>query len=419
MAGESNQVDTLNGHFKESYADKIKDLIPEGVKLYNMISFNSADKQPGNYYHQPVTLGLEHGFTYGGSAGSAFSLNDAVASAHQDAQVRGHEMVLRSYLSVAAASRSKGKNSFVQESKLLVQNMLKSMVRRMEVQLMYGKSGLGTIESKGAPNATSLKIDDHEWAAGIWSGAENMRIDIYTSAGVLVAGASNLKVVSVNFDTKTLELEAAVPAAVAATDVIFYRGAFGNEFDGLHSILTNSGTIFGVSAATYSLWKSNVVEVGTNFSGGEATLSFKKVEAAIARAMEKGLSDEEVTVICNPKSWNDLLTEQAAKRQYDATYKSSSFEQGAKDISFHGANGQIKIVSSIYCKEGYAYAICPKEFTRIGSSDITFEQPGFEGKFLKLLESANAYEMRCYTDQALFCAAPGVMSLLTYIKNDN
>ena len=46
MAGESNQVDTLNGHFKESYADKIKDLIPEGVKLYNMISFNSADKQP-------------------------------------------------------------------------------------------------------------------------------------------------------------------------------------------------------------------------------------------------------------------------------------------------------------------------------------------------------------------------------------
>lgn len=44
-----NEVATLNGHFKESYADKLKDLIPEGVKLYNMVPFNSADKQPGNF----------------------------------------------------------------------------------------------------------------------------------------------------------------------------------------------------------------------------------------------------------------------------------------------------------------------------------------------------------------------------------
>ena len=50
---EFNQVSTLNGHFKESYADKIKDLIPEGVKFFNMVPFNSADKQPGNFYHQP------------------------------------------------------------------------------------------------------------------------------------------------------------------------------------------------------------------------------------------------------------------------------------------------------------------------------------------------------------------------------
>ena len=61
MSNTTNVVDSLNGHFKESYSDKIKDLIPEGVKLYNMIPFNSVDKQPGNLYHQPVILGLEHG----------------------------------------------------------------------------------------------------------------------------------------------------------------------------------------------------------------------------------------------------------------------------------------------------------------------------------------------------------------------
>jgi len=48
---KTNDVTTLNGHFKELYADKIKNLIPEGVKLLNLVSFNSADKQPGNFYH--------------------------------------------------------------------------------------------------------------------------------------------------------------------------------------------------------------------------------------------------------------------------------------------------------------------------------------------------------------------------------
>jgi len=52
-----NAVDTLNGYFKESYADKIKDLVPEGVKLLKMIDFNSAEKAPGNLFHQPLDLG--------------------------------------------------------------------------------------------------------------------------------------------------------------------------------------------------------------------------------------------------------------------------------------------------------------------------------------------------------------------------
>lgn len=39
-------VSTLNGLFKESYASKIKDLVPEGVKLYNMVDFNGSEKQP-------------------------------------------------------------------------------------------------------------------------------------------------------------------------------------------------------------------------------------------------------------------------------------------------------------------------------------------------------------------------------------
>jgi hypothetical protein len=56
-----NTVESLNGLFKETYASKIKDLVPEGVKLLKMIDFNSSEKSPGNFYHTPLALGLEHG----------------------------------------------------------------------------------------------------------------------------------------------------------------------------------------------------------------------------------------------------------------------------------------------------------------------------------------------------------------------
>jgi len=44
----TNDFETMNAIYKEAYADKVKDLIPEGVKLVNMIEFMSAEKQGGN-----------------------------------------------------------------------------------------------------------------------------------------------------------------------------------------------------------------------------------------------------------------------------------------------------------------------------------------------------------------------------------
>jgi len=356
---------------------------------------------------------MEHGFTYGGDGGKAFGLNQAIASASENAQIRGHEMILRSYISVGAISRSQNKNAFVQESKHLVQNMLKSFVRRLEVQMIYGQAdkGLGEIASIAS---NVLTLEAYEWAAGIWSGAENMRIQIYNAAGTTLRGEASI--VSVNFDNKTITLDSA-PAGVLATDVILYAGAKGKEFAGIHKIITNTGILFNVDAAKYSLWKGNTIPVGTAFGGGEAVLSFDKIETSIARSMEKGLGEEKVSVLCSPQSWKNLLTEQVAKRRFDGSYDSAKVVDGAKEIMFYGPNGEIEIKSSIFVKEGYAYALCMDSFERVGSSDVRFDQPGFEGKFVKLLENVNAYEMRSYTDQALFCSAPGQNSLLTFIKS--
>src|SRR5690554_4908077 len=128
----ANTLSTLNGLFKETYADKLKELIPDGVKLMNKIKFMSKDKQPGNLFHQPVILGQEHGITFAGSDEDAFNLQPAVAGVIRDAQVKGSPAVLRSLLGYVSASRAAlgEKQAFMDATKFLVANMLRSMAKK-------------------------------------------------------------------------------------------------------------------------------------------------------------------------------------------------------------------------------------------------------------------------------------------------
>lgn len=415
MASSANTIDTLNGMFKEVYADKIENLIPDGVKLYNMIPFNKESKALGNLYHQPVVLGLEHGVTYGGPNGDAFNLNASVAGVMKDAQVQGYEMVLRSVLSVGAASRSLNSNAaFEKSTKHLVANMLRSISRRLEVQLLYGKRSIGRVSSV---SSNTITISDASWAPGIWSGSEGMLIDFYDdlpdNSGT--AQLLNAEISSVDFDNRTITLVSG-GSSVAANDYIFYKGAFGNEFDGIDQIIRNTGTLFNISASTYNLWQGNVQSNG----GTARDLSFQVITEAVTRLVEKGLADQELVVLINPIQFDVLLAEQDAKRMYDSSYSDKEKVAGAKEIMFYSQNGAIKIISSIYVKAGSAYVLCMDEFLRVGSSDITFKQPGFEGEFFRVLNDSNGYELRAYTDQALFCTAPGrnaVIDDLSVVSN--
>jgi len=404
MAGPNNNLVTLNGLFKEVYADKLENLIPDGVKLLNMISFVSRQHQEGSLYHQPVVLGLEHGVTYS-TTGDAFTLNSAIAGQIKDAQVQGAQLVLRSILSYTAAARSVGggTKAFEDATKFLVGNMLRSMARKLEIELFYGQVGIGVVS---AIAAQTLTISTAEWAPGIWAGAESMPINFRTAGGVNHGSAN---VVSVDMDARTVTVDA-MPGAAVVTDILYVDGSFGNEFAGVHKILTNTGTLFNIDASLYNLWKGN------QYPAGGAALSFTKIQSAVARAVEKGL-DGAVKVLVNPRTWSNLLSDQAALRMYDSSYKSAEAENGAESIKFHGQNGMIEITPSTFVKEGYAYILCEEEWMRVGSTDITFKRPGQGEEFFRDLENAAGYELRCFTDQAAFCSKPGVQVLITGIVN--
>jgi hypothetical protein len=407
-----NVVGNLNGFFKEQYADKLKDLIPEGLKIINAIPFAAKEKQGGNLFHQPVILGMEHGVTFASSDEDAFNLLPAISGQIKDAQVRGNPMVMRSILGYAAASRAMkgGAQSFMEATKYLVSNMLRSMSKKLEIQMLYGQKGYAAVESAvlvGSP--TLITIADAEWAPGIWAGAEGMPIDIYDSTLVTLRGS--FVVASVDMDAKTITVTtSAFAAGVTTSDVIFHKGAKDHEFAGIHKILeTTSGIMFNINVGSYNLFKGNSYAVA-------GPLSFAKMTKAAARPVEKGL-DSKLTVFVNPRGWADLLNDQAALRKYDSSYSPVKVENGSKSIVFHSQNGDLEIVPSIYVKEGYAYGLALEDWSRVGSSDITFKRPGQGEDFFRDLENSAGYEMRLYTDQAVFCCAPGKNILLTGIVN--
>jgi hypothetical protein len=406
MASTANTLSTLNGFFKESYADKLKELIPDGVKLLNKVGFMEKSKQPGNNFHQPVILGMEHGVTFGSSDDDAFNLLPPVAGVIKDATVKGNPLVMRSVLGYTAASRASqgGNQAFMDATKFLVANMLRSLTKKLEIELLYGQMGYATITSASGP---TLQITTAEWAPGIWAGAEGMPIEIRDTTGATSKGTAT--VASVDLDLKTVTLSSAI--SITAGDVIWHAGAYGNEFPGVHKILTqSSGTLFGINVGTYNLFKGN------SYAVGSAALSFNKLTSAAARAVEKG-QDGKLLALVNPRGWTNMLQDQAALRMYDSSYSQSSLSQGSKSLTFHSQNGEIEIEPSIYVKEGYAYLLSLDEWKRVGSSDVSFKQHHNGEEFFRSLENSAGYELRAWTDQALFCAAPGKNVIMTGIVN--
>lgn len=405
-----NSLDTLNGLFKEQYTNKgIENLIPSNKKLQEMIKFNSSQKNGGAYV-APVILGLEHGITYADEDDGAFTLNDSIAGTMKPAKVSGYQMVLRSAISYVAASRAMSSaQAFQDATKLLVANMLDSVRNKLEVQLMLGQVGIGLVK---AVVGNVIEIEATHFAPGVWSGAENMKIDSFDSINTgTTPDAAAIKVTAVNFEDKKITVDSA--AAVTAGATLYPAGAKGKEMAGLHKILSNGGSLFGIDAASYNLWKGNVYTAAA--PGSEVVLTFAIIQEAIAKAVEKGL-DKDVKVLVNPGHWDDLLTEESALRSYDASYKPEVAEKGSKSIKFHSQNGMCEIVPSTLVMEGFAYVICPEDFQRIGSTDVTFKRPGQGDNFFRELEAQAGFELRAYSDQALFCVKPSRQILIQGLK---
>ena len=405
-----NTVDSLNGLFKRRYAPRLERLIPEEFVLQNEISFNKA-KKLGSTFHQPVVLQREHGATYAASGDGAFTLDAAVAGQLQDAQVQGSQLVMRAAIDYESLAKGDGagEHSFEDSNSLLLENLLMSVKHRLEIALWYGQDELGTVASVAG---TVLTITTAEWAPGIWSGMEGAKLEIFNAAGT-TQRTGVATITAINIATREVTLDA-LPTGTVATDRVFFKTSHTTSAEkdmaGIHKILTNTGSLFGISAATYSLWASNTK------SAASANLDFEVVQDAVALAMGKGFKGA-AELYVSTATWAKMMNDEAALRRHGDPNKSSNYERGAESITFYTQAGVVRIISSICVKEGYAYLLQAKNWTRIGATDITFKVPGRGGDFYRQLDDQAGIEIRCYYHQAIFSKAPGKACLITDIVN--
>lgn len=404
-----NTLGTLNGLFKQVYADNVENLIPDGVKAYNLIKFAKSDKL-GNAFNLPVVLQLEHGITFAGPDDDNFDLNPAVAGATKNAQVKGNPKILRAGLGMVAISRSAGgdRQAFVTATKFLVENSLRSMTKALEAEMIYGQIGLGTV---GSVSTTTVTVATAEWASGIWVGGTGMKVEIRSADGATSRGEYTLTRVA--NATRQLVFSTNVASdGVVAGDVLWRKGAYGKEFVGIHRVLTQAaGDLFGISTSAYDLWRGN------EFDCGGADLTFEKLVKAATLAIDKGQEGKLVAMISH-KTFPKLLTEQMALRRFDSSWEKTVVQTGAEKLTFFSQSGEIEIVASTYVKEGYAYLLSVEDWMRVGSSELTFKVPGApEEEMIRQAENSAGYEYRLFCDQALFCQAPGRSVLLKNIVN--
>jgi hypothetical protein len=410
---------TLTGLFKDVYEDKIVNLVPESSVFQKRIKFVENDKREGRLLHQPVLLALPTGMTFGVGA---VALNNPIASTMGDAQIAGAGMTLADRITydVAAKAASGGVRAFVEATELIVDALTQSMSKFIEIELMWGSSNHGTLGQASvvttiSATSVTMTIDLAEWSAGIWSGMENINIDVY-NVGVLINTLAAVSVVAVNATTRVITVTgnatdiAAILALTGTPLQLFPYLAFGQEMQGFYNILSNTGTIFNINAATYALWQSNT------YSALSTALNFGKVQSAVAQATARGLM-EDVVVFVNPTTYSNLITSQAGARRYDSSWKSKELENGTETLCFYGPNGKIEIVAHIFMKQGYAFILPMKRCQRTGATDLTFTLPGMPGEFFLQLPGFTAYELRCYTLQAAFLNSPAKAVLITAIVN--
>lgn len=407
MSQVNDLGNTIQGYTKVVYGQDLEKIpFNQGI-VSEMIPFSDAERL-GDSYSFPVLLSMEQGVTYNGSAGNSVNLATSIAANTRPATLKGSEVIIRGQITykLMEAAVKAGEAAFGNSTSLLIENLSESAQKRRELSFLYGQEGLGVVSTN---TAGALLITDATWSAATWADTEGAILEAWTTtAQSSTQHNGDLTITGVNLDTKTITVSG-TNSSVTTGDVLYFKGARSstdwNEMAGIHKIATNTGTLFGISAASFSRWKANY----TALSSPNTNINMNTLLSNMRKPANRGFKGK-ASALVPTTGYEVLNTDLAALRRYDSSYSKGKGEAGVESISYHAQTGALDIIPHPLLRDGDIGVLPMGQGVRVGASDITMQLRGGEaGQLFGWVPGTNTYEAQAWYDQAIIFQRPSHM----------
>lgn len=425
MANAAETTTTLDGMYKTRYIDnKPEDLVPDFNDFAAVIPYESRPKL-GKNAKFPVRVRRAQGFTYA-SGGGMFTLNDAKPGLMLEASADMTTFVMREQIAMDAVSdATSSEESFGDAFDEIVRDMTNTMALHRELWICHGQQALALFAEAGtSATSNTLTLTKASSAIGMWLQLDGAAFDVYDSTLATQRNTNAefaLSAPTLLSDGESVEItltgNATDMAAIAVGDAIVPRGWIsGTSGIGLRKIANNTGTLYGIAANTYPLWKAN-----TKALGGAAASMLAITQAAAIQVQRSGRKGKILKAFCSYPTWNNLNNNIAGLRRFAESTK-SKVELGTMDsIKFFGPGVGIDISPCALMWNSELMMGEWSSFRRMGSHDLGWDIPGaspLPDKFVHVVADKNAYEIRGGWRQLIVPKRPACLTLLTGIVNE-
>lgn len=382
---------------------------------------------------------------------------------HGRAQVP-YEAIARSAPNVNSGMNATDRRKAVRGvSKAVGEGLWAATLKKVESLILHGGEGLGQVEGAAVQVsnvvattyesvsgfAIDVSLSPGSWAEALWLAFEGHTFDVFantagvpsgsklnTAANTLLTGVSQNGLVLIAINPATALTGGTVsgrvlrfwhssgtagvpgtgviggwtPSATAASNdqhFVFESAGPGVEWTGLGLIAQNTGTLFNIAGADYSMYQGNLIPSVGN-------LRLAGLVRGLSRSINKGAQGKRIRAITPTELFAQFANDESTLRRYAST--TGDAKNGFESIEMYLPHGAIlEIVGHGLQKNGRVLAYVPEDTSRIGSDDLRMVTPdGRGGEAVTLhVQNSPAGEVRQFGQFAPFPATPAHMTLFT------